>query len=277
MDHVFARYAEQAARQAGALVREKIGHANQIGQKTSAADLVTEVDKASQKIIEEHLLSSFPDHKILGEESVAPGTDASVKALEAAKNEEYLWIIDPIDGTTNFVHGFPFCCVSIALAHRGELIVGQIYDPLRDELFTAIRGKGATCNGNPLRVSTEDCLQHSLLATGFAGASEELKKAQMQGLLSFIPASRSVRTSGSAALHLAYVAAGRLSGFWELDLNVWDLAAGCLLVQESGGQVSDIEGGAYSIGVRHVLATNGLIHKEMLQILKDNVATGIEV
>ncbi|GIM45000.1 inositol monophosphatase [Collibacillus ludicampi] len=272
----FVQCAEEAARKAGALIKEKIGQASEIREKTSASDLVTEVDKASQEIIEKHVLSVFPQHTILGEEDVAPGAYASVEALEKARKAEYLWIIDPIDGTTNFIHAFPFCCVSIALAHRGEVIAGVVYDPVRDELFRAVRGEGATCNGKPLRVSAEDRLENALLAGGFAGEPEGARKTNLRGLMALVPHVRSIRTAGSAALHLAYVAAGRLSGFWEIDLNAWDLAAGCLLVQEAGGQVTDTAGNAYTLAVRHVLATNGRIHQDVLHILKESEATGFE-
>jgi myo-inositol-1(or 4)-monophosphatase len=271
-----AQCAEEAARKAGALIREKIGHASQIKEKSSASDLVTEVDKESQALIVEHVLSRFPDHRILGEEDVAPGASASAEALEKARMAEYLWIIDPIDGTTNFIHAFPFCGVSIAVAHRGEVVAGVVYDPIREELFRAVRGKGATCNGQPLHVSAEKRLEQALLAGGFAGDPDGARKANLRGLLSLVPHVRSIRTAGSAALHLAYVAAGRLSGFWEIDLNAWDLAAGCLLVEEAGGQVTDTRGEAYSLAVRHIVATNGHIHEGVLHILQEAGATGFE-
>lgn len=270
----YAECAEGAARLAGELIREKLGHAERIGEKSSASDLVTEVDKEAQKRIERYIQQVYPHHDFLGEEAVLPGAAASAAALEAAREAEYLWIIDPIDGTTNFIHGFPFCSVSIALAHRGELIVGVIYDPLHDELFRAVRGQGATLNGRPLRVSKEERLQQALLATGFAGDPHGTRQANLRGVLSLALRVRSIRTAGSAALHLAYVAAGRLSGFWEVDLNAWDVAAGSLLVQEAGGQVSDTRGCAYNLAVRHIVASNGLIHKELLRVLKEERATG---
>jgi myo-inositol-1(or 4)-monophosphatase len=253
--------AVNTAAKAGEWIKSKLGSYEQLQLKTSAQDLVTEVDKGAEQLIRRLITTYFPDHAILGEEGVAPGAEASKEAIERMKDEEYLWIIDPIDGTTNFVHGFPFFCVSIALAHRGELIAGVIYDPLRDELFVGEKGKGAYVKGRQLRVSREQQLSHSLLASGFPpGESEENR----QRLVEIVPKVRNLRTTGSAALHLAYVAAGRISGFWEHNLNVWDLAAGILLVQEAGGRVTDMQGNPYTLAVRDVAATNGHIHQELL-------------
>lgn len=253
--------AVNTAAKAGEWIKSKLGSYEQLQLKTSAQDLVTEVDKGAEQLIRRLITTYFPDHAILGEEGVAPGAEASKEAIERMKDEEYLWIIDPIDGTTNFVHGFPFFCVSIALAHRGELIAGVIYDPLRDELFVGEKGKGAYVKGRQLRVSREQKLSHSLLASGFPpGESEENR----QRLVEIVPKVRNLRTTGSAALHLAYVAAGRISGFWEHNLNVWDLAAGILLVQEAGGRVTDMQGNPYTLAVRDVAATNGHIHQELL-------------
>lgn len=270
----FAGVAEAAAREAGQLIRERIGQAKEVGEKASNFDLVTEVDKQSEAVIRTELLAAFPEHKILGEEGVAPGSQASAEALSKALSAEYLWIVDPIDGTTNFVHGFPGCTVSIALAHRGEVIVGVIYDPLRDEMFSASRNQGAYLNGNRIAVSQEDSLQTSLLATGFPGDKEWAREINLRGIAALSPICRNIRAAGSAALHLAYVACGRLSGFWEIDLNAWDLAAGSLLVQEAGGAVTDTEGETYSLDVRHIAATNGRIHDELVRVLKQADATG---
>lgn len=263
-----------AAHDAGELIREHVNRSKSVSLKTSATDLVTEVDKQAEAIIRTHINEAFPDHVILGEETVAPGPEASARALTEKRDAAHLWIIDPIDGTTNFVHGFPFFCVSIALAERGDLKFGVIYDPMKDEWFEAEKGNGATLNGEPLHVSEEGQLSESLLASGFAGIDRRSGRKVTHGLSALIPHVRNIRTAGSAALLLAYVAAGRLSGFWEMNLNAWDLAAGALLVTEAGGKVSDTIGRPYHLGVRHIVATNGLIHDRLVHVLKEADATG---
>lgn len=259
--------AVNTAAKAGEWIKTKLGDHGKLQSKTSSQDLVTEVDKGAEMLITKLIKTYYPDHVILGEESVEPGPDASIRALEKLQDEEFLWIIDPIDGTTNFVHGFPFFCVSIALAHRGEIVAGVVYDPLRDELFVAEKGKGAYMKGKQLQVSEEQTLADSLLASGFPPQYRE--EEHLGTLMRIVPKIRNLRTSGSAALHLAYVAAGRLSGFWEPNLNVWDLAAGVLLVEEAGGRVTDAEGNPYHLMVRDIVATNGHIHDELLQLQKE--------
>ncbi|SDX36218.1 myo-inositol-1(or 4)-monophosphatase [Marininema mesophilum] len=264
-----------AARQAGSKIREKAAVAKRIDVKSSAHDLVTEVDKEAESIIREIITSRHPDHMILGEESVDAGAVAAKEALEKHRKHEDLWIVDPIDGTTNFIHGFPFFCVSIAYAVRQEVVLGVIYNPMTDELFTAEKGKGAWLNDEPIQVSTEATLAESLLASGFpSGDPAGMRQINTDGILKLSPQVRNIRAGGSAALHLAYVAAGRLTGFWELDLNAWDLAAGALLVMEAGGKATDTIGGSYEIGVRHILATNGQVHTEVQQALAAVGATG---
>nr|WP_208915808.1 inositol monophosphatase family protein [Paenibacillus uliginis] len=270
----YTAVAINCAAKAGEWIKSRIGTVKQLSTKTSAQDLVTEVDKGAEQMIRKLILTHFPDHAILGEEGVEPGAEASMKALEAAKEEPYLWIVDPIDGTTNYVHGFPFYSVSIALAHKGEVIVGVVYDPSRDELFIAEKGKGAYVHGNPTLVSKESSLSQSLLATGFPMDTSFNLPQNMAGLQALLPKVRNVRGGGSAALHMAYVAAGRLSGYWELGLNAWDVAAGALLIQESGGKVTDTEGRPYDLAVRNVVATNGAIHESVLDTLSEAEATG---
>lgn len=262
------------AAKAGEWIKSRLGTVKQLSTKTSAQDLVTEVDKGAEQMIRKLILTHFPDHAILGEEAVEPGAEASAKALEAVKDETYLWIIDPIDGTTNYVHGFPFYSVSIALAYKGEVIVGVVYDPSRDELFIAEKGKGAYVHGNPTLVSKDLSLSDSLLATGFPMDASFNLPQNMAGLQALLPKVRNVRGGGSAALHMAYVAAGRLSGYWELGLSAWDVAAGALLVQESGGKVTDTEGRPYDLSVRNIAATNGAIHEDLLDTLSKAEATG---
>lgn len=263
-----------AAREAGQLIRESVHHIKKVSRKTSESDLVTEIDQQAERIIRTHILAAFPDHAILGEEEVAPGEEASIQALEQSQDSAHLWIIDPIDGTTNFVHGFPFFCVSIALSERGKLKLGVIYDPMMDEWFVAEKGKGATLNGEPMHVSQEKVLAESLLASGFLSIQEDSPDAHRKGPFALIPHVRNVRTAGSAALQLVYVAAGRLSGFWETNLNAWDVAAAVLIIEEAGGRVSDTLGRPYHLGVRHILATNGFIHDQVVNILKKSESTG---
>ncbi|MFU1796127.1 inositol monophosphatase family protein [Paenibacillus azoreducens] len=272
----YTAVAINAASKAGEWIKTRLGTVTQLTTKSAVSDLVTEVDKGAEQMIRKLIFTHFPDHAILGEEGVEPGPEASAKALEKYADEEYLWIVDPVDGTTNFVHGFPFFSVSIALAHKGEVIVGVIYDPSRDEMFVAEKGKGAYVHGKRMKVSGETTLEQSLIATGFPVGRDSTLPANMAGLAHLAPKVRNIRCGGSAALHLAYVAAGRLTGFWEIGLNAWDIAAGALLVTESGGQIGDTKGGAFHLGIRQVVATNGAVHAELVQALQEADATGFE-
>ncbi|MFB5269618.1 inositol monophosphatase family protein [Paenibacillus enshidis] len=272
----YTAVAVNAASKAGEWIKSRLGTVKQLNTKHSPQDLVTEVDKGAEQMIRRLILTHFPDHAILGEEGVGPGAEASAQALAAALEEEYLWIVDPVDGTTNFVHGLPFYSVSIALAHKGEVIVGVIYDPSRDEMFVAEKGKGVYVHGNPMTVSGENRLSDSLVAVGFPPDPGFAMPVNMRAVQALAPQVRSLRAVGSAALHLAYVAAGRLSAYTEVGLNAWDLAAGALLVQEAGGIVTDTLGQPYDLGVRHVIASNGAIHQELAAVLKQAGATGQE-
>ncbi|WP_138755837.1 inositol monophosphatase family protein [Paenibacillus sinopodophylli] len=265
----FTAVAINCASKAGEWIKTKLGNYASLDIKYSSHDLVTEIDKGSERLIKNLVMTHFPHHSFLGEEGVEPGPEASAKALENIRDAEYLWIVDPIDGTTNFVHGFPFFCVSIALAHNGEVIVGVVYDPMKDELFVAEKGKGAYVHGKRMLVSKEDTLRGSLVATGLPAEHHYALPLNMRGIQAVAPQVRNLRIAGSAALHMAYVAAGRLSGFWEIGLSSWDLAAGALLVQESGGIVSDTLGRPYDLGVRNVVATNGHIHEELTTALAE--------
>lgn len=266
----------RAAKEAGAMIRQRCGRAAKMMVKANEYDLVTEVDKACEEIVRRHVTEHFPTHGILGEEGVAPGSEASAQAVEASRDEEYLWVIDPIDGTTNFIHGFPHSVVSIGVAHRGEVVVGVIYDPFREELFHGRRGEGAYLNGERMQVSKEARLEEAVLATGFPTDLQRARMLNMKGMHALAPIVRNFRALGTAALHLAYIAAGRLSGFWEIDLNAWDLSAGSLLIQEAGGRVTDTQGTDYHLGVRHIAATNGSIHDDLLRVLNESQATGYE-
>ncbi|MCS1349996.1 inositol monophosphatase family protein [Mechercharimyces sp. CAU 1602] len=256
-----------AAKAAGSLIAERIQTGKEVSYKSSHSDLVTEVDKQAEEIICAKIREAYPSHAILGEEGVAPGVKASSEATETHEKMDHLWVVDPIDGTTNFVHGFPFCCVSIAYAYQGMVTCAVIYDPLTDECFTAEKEQGAFLNGQALRVSEEKKLAESLIATGFPAADRIAAGINLSGINYLAPRCRNLRAAGSAALHLAYVAAGRISGFWELQLNAWDLAAGSLLVEEAGGKVTDTCGNPYALHVRHILATNDHIHSEMVEAL----------
>lgn len=264
----FTAVAINCASKAGEWIQTKLGNYASLDLKYSSHDLVTEVDKGSERLIRNLIMTHFPHHSFLGEEGVEPGPEASTKALEDVREAEYLWIVDPLDGTTNFVHGFPFFCVSIALAHKGEVIVGVVYDPMKDELFIAEKGKGAYVHGKRMQVSGENTLHGSLIATGFPADHQYALPLNLKGIQAIAPKVRNLRIAGSAALHMAYVAAGRLSGFWEIGLNSWDLAAGALLIQESGGVVGDALGQPYHLGVRNVVASNGLIQKELAAALQ---------
>lgn len=265
----FTAVAINCASKAGEWIKTKLGNYASLDIKYSSHDLVTEVDKGSERLIKNLVMTHFPHHSFLGEEGVEPGPEASTRALENIRNAEYLWIVDPIDGTTNFVHGFPYFCVSIALAHNGEVIVGVIYDPMKDELFVAEKGKGAYVRGQRMQVSKEDTLRGSLVATGLPADHHYALPLNLKGIQAVAPQVRNLRIAGSAALHMAYVASGRLSGFWEIGLNSWDLAAGSLLVQESGGVVSNTQGLPYDLGVRNVVATNGHIQDELIKALAE--------
>ncbi|GIO13392.1 inositol monophosphatase [Cohnella xylanilytica] len=264
----FTAVAVNCASKAGEWIKSRIGQFAEPDLKHSMHDLVTEVDKGSERLIRNLIGTHFPHHSFLGEEGVEPGPEASARALEKVSDAEYLWIVDPIDGTTNYVHDFPFYSVSIALARKGQVIVGVVYDPSRDELFVAERGKGAYVHGKRMSISGEKALRQSLVATGFPADHTAALPANLKQIQAVAPQVRNVRVAGSAALHMAYVAAGRLSGFWEIGLNAWDLAAGSLLVEEAGGRVTDQSGEPYHLGVRNVAASNGWIHGELLEALK---------
>ncbi|WP_414859294.1 inositol monophosphatase family protein [Paenibacillus haidiansis] len=263
------------AAKAGEWIKSRLGTVKELSTKYSPQDLVTDVDKGAETMIRKLILTHFPNHDILGEEGVAPGAAASEAALAKAKASEYLWIVDPVDGTTNFVQGFPFFCVSIALAYKGEVIIGVIYDPIRDEMFVAEKGKGAYMHGNPTRVSEEKLLADSVVAVGFNPDRTFAAPVNLKGIVALSEATRSLRAAGSAALHLAYVAAGRLSGYYEVNLNAWDSAAGALLVRESGGIVTDTAGNPYDIGVRNLVASNGKIQRQLLDVITAAGATGL--
>lgn len=254
LDHALA-VALDAAHQAAKLQRFHLEGPLEIDVKSSATDLVTQVDRACETVIREVIGQAFPDHVVLGEERGQEGTSST-----------HRWIVDPLDGTLNYAHGFPFFCTSIALEVDGVVQLGVVVDPVRDESFTAVKGRGSFRNGRPVHVTNEGTLIRSLFSTGFAYVSE----VQHENLAVFermLPKARGLRRAGAAALDLAYVACGRLDGFWELDLNPWDVAAGWLLVEEAGGRVTSGDGAPYRFGPRSMVATNGAVHDAALEVL----------
>ena len=254
-------FAIQTARDAGAILADRLGRALQVSNKGDI-DLVTEADLASENLIIERIKSYYPRHAILAEESGA--TDG---AELASGNSDWKWIIDPLDGTTNYAHGYPCFCVSIALERAGVIQIAAIYDPTRNEMFAAERGQGATLNERRMRVSTVDYLNGSMLCTGFPYNVRE-RPNFARHFANFTMEAQAVRRDGSAAIDLAYVACGRFDGFWEDGLKPWDVAAGVLLIEEAGGRVTDFNDEPLDIYTPKVLASNGLIHKAMMRVLE---------
>jgi myo-inositol-1(or 4)-monophosphatase len=249
--------AERLAREAGALQREKYETLIEIRTKSASIDLVTEVDHACEVLIVAGLHEARPGDAILAEEGRG----------EDHEGARWRWIIDPIDGTTNYAHGYPRFCVSIGVEHEGERAVGVVYDPLLDEMFTAVRGEGATLNGRKLQVTRESELGNALVATGFAYDVRRSAQDNIDHFIAFVKRARAIRRDGSAALDLCYVAAGRFDVYWELKLRPWDVAAGLLMVDEAGGRTSDLSGGPPQRSGFECVATNGSLHDQVLAIL----------
>ncbi len=261
--HPMLNIAVKAARRAGSIITRAAMNLERLTITRKAhSDFVSEVDRAAEEAIIKILLDAYPDHSILAEESGKSG--------QAGKSE-YQWIIDPLDGTTNFLHGFPKYCVSIALLHRGVLSQAVIYDPVSDELFTASRGGGAFLNDHRIRVSKRIQLGESLIGTGFPFRDFTHMEAYLAMFKDLIPKAAGIRRPGSAALDLAYVAAGRYDGFWEAGLAPWDIAAGCLLILEAGGMVSDLEGNGQYLKSGQVVAGNPKIFAQLLQIFRPHL------
>ena len=250
-------FAIETARSAGQILLEKFGRKISVTKKGDI-NLVTEADLASERLIIERVNSYYPKHSILAEESGSAIIDM---------NDMWKWIVDPLDGTTNYAHGYPCFCVTLALEHNGEIVVGVTFDPTRDELFAAERGQGASLNGRKIRVSETEKLSESLIVTGFPYDFKQ-KDDFARHLTDFMLKSRGVRRDGSAAIDMAYVAGGRFDGFWEEGLNPWDVAAGVLLIEEAGGDVTYYDGSPFSIYKPPICASNGLIHTEMLGVLR---------
>ena len=251
----YLELAVDAATSAGKVLRDGIDKIAWIKHK-GEINLVTEMDIKSEELIKAKILGAFPQHQILAEESDVP-----------KKDSRFRWIIDPLDGTTNYAHGFPAFCVSIALEIDGMVELGAVYDPLLDELFTGTRGGGAALNGKQIDVSRETELDKSLLATGFPYDLRTSEANNFDHWNAMILRAQAVRRAGSAALDLCYTAMGRFDGFWELKLHPWDVAAGALFVEEAGGKVTDLGGGPFSVYSKEIVASNGRIHSQMVEIL----------
>ena len=249
------RSAMEAARRAGVIVRDRFEKPHETSLK-GRRELVTDVDRASEEVIFETILAAHPDDLIIAEET-APTLAESGR----------VWIVDPLDGTNNYAHGYPFFCVAIAVEEEGELTAGVVFDPLRDEMFVAERGRGASVNGRPVRVSSNASLMESLVATGFPYDRTDDSTNNLGNLNRFVVAVRGIRRGGSAELDLVYVACGRLDGFWERGLKTWDVSAGGLIVLEAGGAVTNFDGGGWNHRLGDIVASNGLIHGEMLELV----------
>ena len=275
-EFVWVPKASAIAEEAGARLREFLAAGVETEYKGDV-DLVTVADRTAEKLIKERLSEAFPGHGIYGEEGTRERMDG-----------EFRWYVDPLDGTTNFAHGLPQFCVSLGLEQRlvqrqvqrdaalgtdqdGTLVAAVIYDPMRDELFTAERGKGAWLNGKPMRVSHTPELAEALLATGFPSRKRH-DSPNVHFYHEFTLRSHGLRRAGSAALDLASVASGRMDAFWEFNLNPWDTTAGVLLIEEAGGRVTDFSGGEFKLDSREVLASNGLIHNELVGLFNDMFA-----
>ncbi|HVQ78163.1 MAG TPA: inositol monophosphatase family protein [Candidatus Binatia bacterium] len=259
MDPAFRAAAVEAARRAGAYLSAHRDAVRTVDRKTSAINLVTEIDRGAEALIVDVLRGRFPDHAILAEEGGESGAAAAA----------HRWLVDPLDGTTNFVHGLPIYAVSIGLCEGGRPALGVVYDPTRDECFVAERGRGATVNGRPLVVSARRPLDESLLATGFPYNIRDTADGNLAEYAAFARRCRVVRVVGSAALCLAWVAAGRLDGYWELRLGPWDVAAGIVLVEEAGGLVTGLDGGPVDLAAPSVVAAGRAVHPEIVATLAE--------
>lgn len=247
----------KAIHEAGKILVDNFNSDFRIESKDIISNLVTEIDKKSEAKIIEVIRNDFPEHNILSEEIGALNTESDIK-----------WIIDPIDGTINYAHAIPICCVSIGVEKEGEIVMGAVFNPFGNELFFAEKGNGAFLNENRIRVSAESLLAKSLLVTGFPYNTGNNPNKPVDVFAAIVNKDLPVRRLGSAALDICWTACGRFDGFWEYNLNAWDVAAGYLILLEAGGKVTDFNGGKYSVYNREILASNGLIHEQLLNIIK---------
>lgn len=258
--HPMLNIAIQAARSASKIILRFMDHLDAVDvSEKNHNDIVTQVDRLSEEEIVNHLHKAYPNHGILAEEG------------GYSEGDEYCWIIDPLDGTTNFVHGFPQFSISIALKHKNQLQIGLVYDPLRQELFTATAGQGAYLDSRRIRVSATKLLENALIGTGFPFRDKQHLKPYLNIFQTVFPQTAGIRRVGSAALDLAYVAAGRLDGFWEATLKEWDMAAGILLIKEAGGMVSDFQGEDQYLDSGNIIAGNPSIHKGLVHLVEKSL------
>ena len=250
---------QDLARQAGAVLMDGFGRVTDVRHK-GATDLVTEYDRLSEELILAVLKARFPDHAVLAEESGASGGGAA--------SDGYRWVVDPLDGTTNYAHGLPFFAVSIALTLDDRPVLGVVYDPSRDEMFAAEDGKGAALNGSPIHVSAESSLREALLSTGFTYDLEHARRPNFKELTGFALRAQGIRRTGSAALDCAWVGTGRLDGYWEFGIKPWDVAAGALIAREAGGVATDADGAQDFLATGSILISNGHLHDQMLALLR---------
>jgi myo-inositol-1(or 4)-monophosphatase len=253
----YVLFSQRLALKAGSYLMSRFGNIRKIYYK-GKINIVTDADIECERIILNEIKEYFPPHGFISEEA----------GCHMPRNSELTWLIDPLDGTTNFVHGFPFFAVSIALMRKEQILVGVVYDPVRKEIFSAVRNKGAFLNGKRIKTSTTKRLDHSLLATGFPYGIRKTVNRNIENFKRVIYISMAVRRAGSASLDLCYVAAARFDGFWELDLKPWDTAAGALIVEEAGGRTSSFSGKRYNPFIKEIVASNGHIHRAMLKVLK---------
>ena len=252
----FKSFTDAIAREAGGLLRKYLNKSHRVSYK-GRMNLVTDVDKRCEDLIIKKIRRSYPLHSILSEESGASGCSKS----------QYRWLIDPLDGTTNYVHRVPFFCVSIALAMNDELIAAAVYDPIRNELFSASRGNGSFLNNKRIRVSGIATINKALLSTGFPYKFGNSMKINIENFVMFMKRAQAVRRPGSAALDLCYVASSRFDGFWEMELKPWDTAAGVLIIKEAGGEVTDFKNRPFTPSMKQIVASNKRLHNQMLKVL----------
>jgi myo-inositol-1(or 4)-monophosphatase len=255
VDEKLKKVALKAVKAGGSLLRKHFGKVHSISHK-GEINLVTEADRQSEEMIVGIIQEHYPDHSILAEETG-----------DTRKSSPFKWIIDPLDGTTNYAHGYPFFCVSLAIEYHGEIWYGAVYDPLKEELFTAEKGKGTYLNGKQIKVSSTPHLNESLLCTGFPYDVRNDIESTILPFRNFLMKAQAVRRDGSAALDLCYIAAGRFDGFWEQRLSPWDVAAGGLLITEAGGTLSNFKGEPFCIYDKEIVASNGKIHSQMIEVL----------
>jgi len=247
----------QISKEAGELIRNAFGKTHSVEFKTNELNLVTETDKASEKLITDFISKKYPSHGILAEEG-----------SEANKSAEYLWVVDPLDGTSNFAHGLPIFAVSIGVQKNGDTIAGVVYDVMRDVIYSAERSGGSFENGRRISVNKNSNLGHSMLVTGFPYDIKENPDKASERFIAFLNQARAIRRLGSAAIDFCYVASGVFDGFWEVSLHPWDICAGKLIVEEADGIVTDFDGNEIDIYSKRILATNGLVHKKMIDVMK---------